>query len=74
MHLFDIRVFEQQDATIRQVKTQTGNRLRALAAAMLTLAAGVPSALRSRLRQPSQPIRRASALPAAPTPTETVPV
>src|SRR5580692_10343217 len=33
MHLFGIRVFEQQDATTRQVKRQTGTRLRALAAA-----------------------------------------
>src|SRR5579859_3058125 len=43
MQLFGIRVFEDQEAAGRRVKPNGTQRLRSLAAVMLTLAAGVPS-------------------------------
>ena len=69
MHLFGIRVFEQQDVTTRQVQRQTGNRLRAIAAAMLTLTAGVPSGIAQQATTTLEPNKDASKLPAAPTPS-----
>lgn len=71
MHLFDIRVFRQQDATTRQVKRQTGNRLRAAAAAMLTLATSVPGIAQQTVSL--APSKSASVLPAAPEPILTEP-
>jgi outer membrane protein len=73
MHLFGIRVFEQQDATTRQVKRQTGTRLRALAAATLTLATCVPSGFAQQTPTASTS-KSASDLPAAPVPTQTEPL
>ncbi len=73
MHLFGIRVFEQQDATTRQVKRQTGTRLRALAAATLTLATCVPSGFAQQAPTASTN-KSASDLPAAPVPTQTEPL
>lgn len=73
MHLFDIRVFKQQDASTRQVKRQTGNRLRAATAAILTLAASVP--VTAQQAAPTESTSKAaSTLPAAPTPVTTEPV
>ena len=43
MHLFGIRVFEDQQTAGRRVKRNGTQRLRSLAAVMLTLTAGVPS-------------------------------
>ena len=47
MHLDGISVFEQQDETVRSRRDhagrgQAGKRLRAVAAVMLTMVAGVP--------------------------------
>jgi outer membrane protein len=73
MHLFGIRVFEQQDVVARQRNMRAGGRLRALAAAALTLAAGVPSGFGQQT--PTQSTSKsASELPAAPVPTETEPL
>lgn len=72
MHLFEIRVFRQQDAITRQVKRQTGNRLRAAAAAVLTLAASVPG-FAQQAAPTTSTNGAASALPAAPAPTLTAP-
>jgi outer membrane protein TolC len=77
MHLFDLGVFEQQDETARVMREQAGRgqagkRLRAVAAVMLTLAAGVPSGF---AQQPTAavPDKSASDLPAAPAPVLTEP-
>jgi outer membrane protein TolC len=73
MHLFGIRVFGQQDAITRQRKRQTGNQLRAFAAAILTLTAGVPSGIAQQ--PPTAPVSKdASNLPPAPAPNPTEPV
>ena len=74
MHLFGISVFEHQDRTARSNFAQTGhgqagNRLRAVAAVMLTLTTGVPSGLAQQA-----PDKAASALPAAPAPVPTQPL
>ncbi len=42
MHLYGIRVFEQREKSVRKGGGQAGMRLRAIAAVMLTLTAGVP--------------------------------
>ncbi|MGA7859110.1 MAG: TolC family protein [Terracidiphilus sp.] len=73
MHLFGIRVFEQQDETTRQAKGKPGRQLRALAAAMLTLAAGVPSGF-AQQAAPTATDKAASNLPAAPAPVKTEPL
>jgi outer membrane protein TolC len=72
MHLFDLGVFEQQDETARVSRGQAGKRLRAVAAVMLTLAAGVPSGF---AQQPTAavPDKSASELPSAPAPVPTEP-
>ncbi len=74
MHLFGIRVFEQQDETTRQVKRKPGRQLRALAAAMLTLTAGVPPGFAQQAGTNTTPLDKASSgLPAAPEPALTKP-
>src|ERR1035438_9132300 len=73
MHLFGIRVFEQQDDTTRQVRGKSGRQLRVLAAAMLTLAAGVPSGFAQQAAPPPTD-KEASALPPAPAPILTQPL
>jgi outer membrane protein TolC len=77
MHLFDLGVFEQQDGTARAMREQAGRgqagkRLRAVAAVMLTLTAGVPSGF---AQQPTAavPNKSASDLPSAPAPVLTEP-
>jgi len=73
MHLYGTRVFEQRDMTKRKAGAQAGKRLRAIAAAMLTLAAGVPSgfAQQDTVKTPTQ---SASDLPPEPAPVETGPL
>ena len=72
MHLFGTGVFEQQqDETARLGRKQAGNRLRAVAAMMLALTAGVPSGL---AQQGAAPDKAASDLPSAPAPVLTEPL
>ena len=73
MQLFGIRVFEQQDDTTRQVRGNSGRQLRALAAALLTLAAGVPSGIAQQTAPPPTDEQRSS-LPPAPAPVLTQPL
>jgi len=80
MHLNDRRVFEQQDETAREFayqagRGQAGKRLRAIAAVMLTLAAGVPSGFAQQAgTAATAPDKAASDLPAAPAPVLTQPL
>jgi outer membrane protein TolC len=72
MHLFGTGVFEQQqDETARVGRKQQGNRLRAVAAMMLALTAGVPSGF---AQQTVAPDKAASDLPSAPAPVLTEPL
>ncbi len=73
MHLFGIGVFEQQDETTRQARGKSSRPLRALAAAMLTLAAGAPSGF-AQQTAPTVTDKAASSLPAAPAPVLTEPL
>ncbi|MGA8727901.1 MAG: TolC family protein [Terracidiphilus sp.] len=73
MHLFGIRVFEQQDDTTRQVRGKSGRQLRVLAAAVLTLAAGLPPGL-AQQTVPLPTGKDASVLPPAPAPALTQPL
>jgi outer membrane protein len=73
MHLFGIGVFEQQDETTRQARGKSTRPLRALAAAMLTLAAGAPSGF-AQQTAPKVTDKAASSLPAAPAPVLTEPL
>ncbi|HEY6488006.1 MAG: TolC family protein [Terracidiphilus sp.] len=72
MHLFGIRVFEQQDVVVRQRGKRAGNSLRGMAAAMLTLSACVPSGYAQQTPTESTN-KAASTLPSAPVPTPTEP-
>ena len=78
MHLFGTGVFGRQDETAENLTAQTGRgqagkRLRAMAAVMLTLAAGVPSGY-AQQAQTAAPDKAASELPAAPAPVLTEPL
>jgi len=78
MQSFGIRVFEQQDETagIKLAKTgrgEAGKQLRALAAVMLTLAAGVPSGF-AQQGTVTTPTKSASDLPTEPAPVQTEPL
>jgi outer membrane protein len=84
MQLFGIRVFEEQKITARPVRRRAGDRLRAVTAVMLTLAAGVPPGY-GQQQQPEQTggvqgagskgqEKQASPLPAAPAPIMTQPL
>jgi outer membrane protein TolC len=74
MQLFDIGVFEGRNLTERRVHRQPAGRLRALAAVMLTLTAGVPSGFAQQ--QPNvllgagqkEPDKQSSTVPSAPPP------
>src|SRR4051812_47133916 len=69
MHLYGIRVFERPT-----IRAQAGQKLRATAALMLGLIAGMPSGFAQQEANPARPqIRDASTLPSAPTPTPTEP-
>jgi outer membrane protein TolC len=85
MQSFGIRVFEQQEAVAQEIRGlarrggtsrgQAGIGLRAIAAVMLTLAAGVPSGFAQQAGSTTlPPDKAASQLPAAPTPTPTEPL
>jgi len=77
MHLFGICVFEQQKMTVRRGSGQAGNRLRAIAAVVLTLAAGVPSGFAQQTvagAGAKSPEKAASDLPPAPAPVLTQPL
>jgi outer membrane protein TolC len=73
MHLYGIRVFEEQELPTRKVRGQAGNRLRALAAVMLTLTAGVPPGF-AQQQTVNTPTKSASDLPAEPAPVQTAPL
>jgi outer membrane protein TolC len=73
MHLFGISVFQQQEKTARTISGQAGKQLRAVAAVMLTLTAGVPSSLAQQTPGARQE-KAASGLPSAPAPTPTQPL
>lgn len=75
MHLFDRGVLEQQDHTTQQAKGKSGSKLRALAAAMLTLAATVPPGFAQQAGTSTTPRDRSSSgLPSAPAPELTKPL
>jgi outer membrane protein TolC len=81
MQLFGIRVFENQKSTVRPATRNGGQRLRALTATMLTLAAGVPSGFAQQQQTnvvlgagQKEPERNASELPQAPSLELTQPV
>jgi len=74
MHLYGIRVFEQQQKAARSVRGQAGNRLRAIAAVVLTLASGVPSGFAQQTVQEKAGAKAASDLPVAPAPVLTQPL
>jgi outer membrane protein len=74
MHLYGTRVYEQQEESAPKVRRQAGKRLRALAAAMLTLAAGLPSGFAQQAGAGAAgPDKAASDLPSAPAPVQTEP-
>ncbi len=80
MQLFGIRVFEDQQTAGRRVKRNGTQRLRSLAAVMLTLTAGVPSGFSQQQTGgvkgagANQSDKEASQLPAAPAPVLTQPL
>ena len=78
MHLNGRRVFDRQEETARQIRGnagrgQAGKGLRAIAAVMLTLAAGSPSGF-AQQTVTATPDKAASELPAAPAPVLTEPL
>lgn len=73
MHLYGIRVFEEQEMIKRGDRGQAGNKLRAAAAVMLTLMAGVPSGF-AQQQTVTTPTGQASNLPAEPAPMQTEPL
>ncbi|MGA2887314.1 MAG: TolC family protein [Terracidiphilus sp.] len=74
MQLFGTSVFEQKKIALA-VRGQANNRLRAVAAVMLTLAAGMPSGFAQQAGVgATAPDKEASELPAAPAPVPTVPL
>ena len=78
MHLNGRSVFDRQDGKARNMSFQAGpgqasNRLRAIAAVMLTLAAGAPAGF-AQQTAPRATDSAASALPAAPAPILTEPL
>jgi outer membrane protein len=77
MHLYGIRVFEDVEMTARRIRGQAGKRLRAIAAVMLTLTAGVPPGFSQQSVQGAgakKPEKAASDLPGAPVPVLTQPL
>jgi outer membrane protein len=79
MHLYGIRVFEQQEKSALNVGGQAGKRLRAIAAVMLTLTAGVPPGFAQQntgaaAATVTTPTKSASNLPAEPAPVLTEPL
>ena len=78
MHLHSIGVFEKQETTGRRSRGQAGNGLRAVAAVMLTLMAGVPPGFAQQQAVlgagQKTPEKAASELPATPAPVLTQPL
>jgi len=77
MHSYGTSVFEQREKSARNGGGQAGMRLRAIAAVMLTLTAGVPSGFSQQAVQGAgakNPERQASELPGAPAPVLTQPL
>jgi outer membrane protein len=79
MHLYGIRVFEQREKSVRKGGGQAGMRLRAIAAVMLTLTAGVPPGFAQQNTGTTPgtvttPTKSASDLPAEPAPIQTEPL
>jgi outer membrane protein TolC len=78
MHLSAVRVFKQQDLTVRRTRKQTGTRLRAFAAGLLALSAGMPSGFAQQAPTQEAPTqttaKAASTLPSAPVPELTQPL
>ena len=76
MHLYGIRVFEDVASATRRSRGEVaGKRLRAIAAVMLTLTAGVPPGFAQQIGAGSSaPDKAASVLPSAPTPILTGPL
>ena len=80
MQLFGIRVFDDHKETSRLVKRNGPQRLRAIAAVMLTLTAGIPPGFAQEQTGgvsgagAKQPEKQASQLPAAPAPVLTEPL
>jgi outer membrane protein TolC len=75
MQLFGIRVFDQQDETTPQTRGRSGRQLRAVAAVMLALTAGVPSGFAQEAGKSTAPTDKASSgLPSAPQPELTQPL
>ncbi|MGA7244919.1 MAG: TolC family protein, partial [Terracidiphilus sp.] len=81
MQLHGIRVFEEQKTAEGPVKRNGAQRLKAITAVMLTLAAGVPSGFAQQQQSggvagagAKQPEKQASQLPAAPAPVLTQPL
>ena len=76
MHLYGTRVFEDvRSATRRSRGGVKGKQLRAIAAVMLTLTAGVPPGFAQQIGAGSSaPDKAASVLPSAPTPSLTGPL
>jgi outer membrane protein len=73
MHLDGTRVFGRKSATAGKGAARAGNRLRALAAVMISLAASVPPGF-SQQTPTGQTPAAASPLPSAPVPTQTEPL
>jgi outer membrane protein len=77
MHLYGIRVFEQQEKPACKVGGQAGKRLRAIAAVMLTLSAAVPPGFSQQAvlgAGQKAPEKAASDLPVTPAPVLTQPL
>lgn len=79
MQSFGTRVFEHRNEAARQVRGQAGKRLRAIAALMLALTAGVPAGYAQQAAGQTgagqkAPEKATSELPAAPAPVPTQPL
>jgi len=77
MHLYGIRVFEQQEKSASKIGGQAGKRLRAIAAVMLTLSAAVPPGFSQQAvlgAGQKAPEKAASDLPVTPAPVLTQPL
>ncbi|HET7103973.1 MAG TPA: TolC family protein [Terracidiphilus sp.] len=73
MHSSKIRVFEPQDVTMPPRRRKSGQKLRALAAVMITLVAGMPPGF-AQETAPAVTDKAASNLPPAPAPVLTQPL
>jgi outer membrane protein TolC len=72
MHLYGTSVFEQQNEIARDMRGQAGKRLRAIAAVVLTMAAGMPSGFAQQATVTVED-KAESNLPSAPAPVLTQP-